>query len=345
MQCPWKCRSSQALFPTPFSTSAARCGIQPAWMIRRWRGTRFCRILKILPANTLFLLPALTDDQRLESSRQATLVASLTTNWSNSEGAWPSQSHGRRAGEATARQKERRSSRRSGRQTWTHNWKRQVGRLHSLRQSWTWQIGRLLVGPMAWAKRSRQQCSQALAHLRPHTAVAGTPSQNLKSPLPITVELDLWRLGLNEFLLLKAFRRLSLRESGDESTLLSRSEGRQSGQPALSATETNEGADAGAEIGRSRSSILGNRRNSSVRMLAQNGRKSGAAGSAGKDEDQAVFLGCLLRYKLVADEGSSVSSHRRPPCGLRRERRCPFHGHPSESTVSDGDDTGAWPPK
>jgi hypothetical protein len=40
------------------------------------------------------------------------------------------------------------------------------------------------------------------------------------------------------FLLRKAFCRLSLRESSEEFTLLSRSERRQSGQPALSATET-----------------------------------------------------------------------------------------------------------
>lgn len=35
--------------------------------------------------------------------------------------------------------------------------------LAELRQSWTWRIGRLFVGPIVWARRSGQRCSQALA--------------------------------------------------------------------------------------------------------------------------------------------------------------------------------------
>jgi len=39
-----------------------------------------------------------------------------------------------------------------------------LGQLEQVRHSRTWKIGRLVVAPVAWAKRSRQQCSQALTH-------------------------------------------------------------------------------------------------------------------------------------------------------------------------------------
>jgi len=47
--------------------------------------------------------------------------------------------------------------------------------LTKVRQSHTWRIGRLFVGPAAWARRSQHQCSQALTHKLkvPHSRLEG----------------------------------------------------------------------------------------------------------------------------------------------------------------------------
>ena len=49
-----------------------------------------------------------------------------------------------------------------------------------LHQSWTWKIGRLFVGPVAWARRSGGRCSQALARRLLPTRPAAVPVGNLE---------------------------------------------------------------------------------------------------------------------------------------------------------------------
>ena len=116
----------------------------------------------------------LTDDQRLESSQQATLVASLYDQLEQQRRSLTQSVL--TAAERDEQQKERAANM----DAQLEEARRQVA---LLQQSWTWQIGRLVVGPMAWAKRSRQRCSRALAYLRPHASRGENAIPNLETPL------------------------------------------------------------------------------------------------------------------------------------------------------------------
>ncbi len=120
------------------------------------------------------LAAGLTDDQRLESSQQATLVASLYDQLEQQRRSLTQSVL--TAAERDEQQKERAANM----DAQLEEARRQVA---LLQQSWTWQIGRLVVGPMAWAKRSRQRCSRALAYLRPHASRGENAIPNLETPL------------------------------------------------------------------------------------------------------------------------------------------------------------------
>jgi hypothetical protein len=116
------------------------------------------------------LAASLTEDQQLSVQQQATVVAELYAQLEEQR-----KERAARAASLTVQleqwQKERiamAADANAQREMLAQERAYFLGRLEELRRSRTWRIGRLFVGPVAWARQSRKRCSQALVRvLRP----------------------------------------------------------------------------------------------------------------------------------------------------------------------------------
>ena len=110
------------------------------------------------------LTACLTDDQQLSVQQQAALVADL---YDHLEEQRKDREYVRAINYVVS--VEKRDERAA--------FARELAELH---QSWTWKIGRLFVGPVAWARRSGQRCSRALARTLLPSRPPALPVENLE---------------------------------------------------------------------------------------------------------------------------------------------------------------------
>jgi len=110
------------------------------------------------------LAASLTDDQQLSLQQQAALVADL---YARLEQRRKDREYLLAINYAVSEQKRNEQS-------------LFVKELAALHQSWTWKVGRLLVGPVAWARRSGQRCSRALVRTLARTRSAPVSVGNLE---------------------------------------------------------------------------------------------------------------------------------------------------------------------
>jgi uncharacterized radical SAM superfamily Fe-S cluster-containing enzyme len=128
------------------------------------------------------LAAGLTDDQQFSVQQQAALVADLyaqleerrkdreylrAINYAVSEEGRKEREHLRAINYAVSEERRKEQA----------SFAKELAELH---QSWTWKIGRLFVGPVAWARRSKQRCAQTLARTRLRIRPAAVPVGNLE---------------------------------------------------------------------------------------------------------------------------------------------------------------------
>jgi hypothetical protein len=135
------------------------CELNPVLRIRRRRvveGPEF--------AKAILLAASLTEDQQWSVQQQAALVADLYARFEEQR---KEREYLRAINYAVSVQQgnERASL---------------AKELAELRQCRTWKIGRLFVGPVAWARRSGKRCSRALARTLLRTRPAPVPIGNLE---------------------------------------------------------------------------------------------------------------------------------------------------------------------